>query len=242
MNWAERLASSKRLRSWRTLWVAGTIVVTIAIIVPLFLLSGRDRSVLCIGDSLTEQSSPALEADLGARGYSTQVQAMPGSGLLDTQVNWIEWARQLIAADNPDEVVVEFIGNYGLVGAQPGIADGTPQFYERWRMAAQFLEDVLASRGAQVYWVIGPPLATTFNQTKLTTLDGIYESLLAHNVASGRPPIINVVNAFSAPNGGYSEYLPGPGWTLEQMRLPDGIHFTLAGIARYADIVAQTLE
>ena len=58
---------------------------------------------------------------------------MPGRGLLDTQVNWIEWARQLIAADIPDEVVVEFIGNYGLLGAKPGITDGTPQFYERWR-------------------------------------------------------------------------------------------------------------
>jgi uncharacterized protein len=222
--------------------VAGAIVVTIAIIVPLFLLSRHDPSVLCIGDSLTYESSPALEADLWARGYSTQVQAMPGSGLLDTQINWIEWASQLIAADNPDEVVVEFIGNYGLLGAQPGIADGTPQFYERWRMAAQFLEDVLASRGAQVYWVIGPPLAKPFNQMKLTTLDGIYESHHAPNDASGRPPIINVVNAFSAPNGGYSAYLPGPDGPFVQMRLPDGIHFTSAGIARYADIVAQTLK
>ncbi len=58
---------------------------------------------------------------------------MPGSGLLDTQVNWIEWAHQLIATDDPNEVVVEFVGNYGLLGAQPEIADGTPQFYERWR-------------------------------------------------------------------------------------------------------------
>ena len=109
-------------------------------------------------------------------------------------------------------------------------------------MAAQFLEDVLASRGAQVYWVIGPPLAKPFNQMKLTTLDSIYESLHAPNDASGSPPIINVVNAFSAPNGGYSADLPGPDGTFVQMRLPDGIHFTSAGIARYADIVAQSLK
>lgn len=236
-----RLESSERRRSRRTLWVAGAIVVPIAIIAPFFLLSRHDPSVLLIGDSLTYESSPALEADLWTRGCLAEFQAMPGSGLLDTQVNWIEWARQLVAADNPDKVVVEFIGNYGLLGAQPGIADGTPQFYERWREVAQFLEDVLASRGAQVYWVIGPPLATPFNEIKVTTLDGIYESLHAPNDASGRPPIINVVNAFSAPNGGYSEYLLGPDGTSVQMRLPDGIHFTSAGIARYADIVAQTL-
>ena len=64
-------------------------------------------------------------------------------------------------------------------------------------------------RGAHVYWVIGPPLAKPFNQMKLTTLDGIYESLHAPNDAAGRPPIISVVDAFSAPNGGYSAYLPG---------------------------------
>ncbi len=214
----------------------------IAITVPLLLPSGRRPSVLFIGDSLTYESRPALKADLEARGFSTQVEAVPGSGLLDTQLSWSERARHLIAADNPDVVVVEFIGNYGLKGAQPGIVDGTPEYYDRWRTAAQLLEDILTSRNAQVYWVIGPPLGETFYQTRLTTLDGIYESLHAPNAASGRPPIIDVVRAFSGPNGGYSEYLPGPHGTLVQMRLADEVHFTVAGIARYADTVARTLE
>lgn len=224
------------------MWVGVAIVLTIAIIVPLQISDDHRRSVLLIGDSLTYQSSSALKADLGARGFSTHVQAVSGSGLLDSQLSWTERARQLIAADNPDEVVVEFIGNYGLKGAQPGIADGTPQYYDRWRTAAQQLEDILTSRNAQVYWVIGPPLGETFYQIRLTTLDGIYESLHAPNVASGRPPIIDVMKAFSAPSGVYSEYLPGPRGTLVQVRLADEVHFTLAGIARYADTVARTLE
>ncbi len=220
----------------------------VALIVPLLspidhrVPSDRRPSVLFIGDSLTYQSSSALEADLGAKGFSTRVQAVSGSGLLDTQLSWTERARHLIATDDPNEVVVEFIGNYGLKGAQPGIADGTPQYYGRWRAAAQQLEDILTSRNAQVYWVIGPPLGETFYQIRLTTVDGIYESLHAPNVASGRPPIIDVVKAFSAPSGVYSEYLPGPRGTLVQMRLADEVHFTLAGIARYADTVARTLE
>jgi hypothetical protein len=222
--------------------VGGAIVLTVAITVPFLLPGGRRPSVLFIGDSLTYESRSALKADLGTKGFSTQVEAVPGSGLLDTQLSWTKWARHLIAADNPDEVVVEFIGNYGLKGAQPGIVDGTPQYYDRWRTAAQLLEDILTSRNAQVYWVTGPPLGETFYQTRLTTIDGIYESLHAPNVASGRPPIIDVVSAFSGPNGGYSEYLPGPRGTLVQMRLADQVHFTLAGIARYAGTVTRTLE
>ena len=198
--------------------------------------------MLFIGDSLTYQSSAALQADLKARGVSTRVQAVSGSGLLDTQLNWTERARNLIAADNPDEVVVEFIGNYGLKGAQPGIVDGTPQFYDRWHAAAQQLEDILTSRNAQVYWVIGPPLGQAFYQIRLTTLDGIYESLHAPNVAAGRPPIIDVGTAFSTPTGTYSEYLPGPRGALVQMRLADEVHFTLAGIARYAGTVTRALD
>jgi hypothetical protein len=222
------------------------ILLTAAILVPLLLLGGRPPSgrpsVLFIGDSLTFESRFALKADLRARGFTAQVQAVSGSGLLDTQLSWSARARHLIAADDPDDVVVEFIGNYGLKGAQPGIADATPQFYERWRTAAQQLEDILTSRNAQVYWVIGPPLGLAFNQGKLTTIDRIYASLHAPNVASGRPPTISVVQAFSAPGGGYAAYLPGPGGTLVQMRLADKVHFTEAGIARYADTVGSALE
>ncbi len=222
------------------LWIGGAIVLVIAIVVPVAVFGGSRSSILIIGDSLTYQSSSALQADLGAKGFSTHVEAVPGSGLLDTVTNWNLRAQQLIAADKPDEVVVEFIGNYGLLGAQPGIADGTPQFYDQWRNAAQDLEDVLTARHAQVYWVIGPPLASPVNQAKLTTLDRIYESLHAPTT-SGTPPLIDVSKAFSAPTGGFAEYLPEPDGTPVQMRLPDGIHFTLAGIARYAGTVAQSL-
>ena len=99
---SRRRRRRRRQRQRRALWVGGAIVLTIAIIAPLLIPidhrvpSNHRPSVLFIGDSLTYQSSSALKADLGAKGFSTRVQAVSGSGLLDTQLSWTERARHLI--------------------------------------------------------------------------------------------------------------------------------------------------
>jgi hypothetical protein len=212
--------------------------VTIAAVV---VVAGRQKQVLCIGDSLTYQSSAALKADLSARGFAPQVIGIGGSGLLDTKVNWASIANREVSELNPDVVVVEFIGNYGIFGTRPGIADKTPAFYSAWAAAAQQLEDILTSRRAQVYWVVGPPVERPADQAKITALAHIYENLHAPNTRTKHPLTIDAIKPFSDATGGYAEYLPGPNGAPVQIRLPDGTHFTLAGIARFGQVVAQAV-
>ena len=199
------------------------------------------KTVLCVGDSLTSGAAQALNDQLQAKGFDPVLHAIPGSGLLDTKVNWADQARQLVAQFNPDVVVVEFIGDYGLLGERPGVAINSPPFFAQWGSAAQQLEDIFTSGGAQVYWVLGPPVAQPVGEHELVSLDYIYQVLRAPNTTSGRPLTIDAVRPFSAPGAGYSEFLPGPNGLPVQIRTPDGTHLTVAGNSLFAHTVATAV-
>jgi hypothetical protein len=188
------------------------------------------------------QSASVVSSDLESKGFSAQVHPIPGSGLLDTKVDWATEARSLVRAFDPDIVVAEFIGDYGLLGTRPGIANSaSPQFITQWAAAAQTIEDILTARGAQVYWVLGPPVAQVAGETELQAIDRIYVHLHAPNTPSGRPLTIDLVGPFSAPGGGYAQDLPGPNGSPVQVRSADGTHFTPAGISRFASTIADAV-
>jgi hypothetical protein len=138
-------------------------------------------------------------------------------------------------------VVVEYVGDYGFLGERPGVGAHTPAFYAQWAAQAQQLEDILTSRNATVYWVIGPPVSNPINEAAIITLDQIYEHLHAPNTSSGRPPLIDATPALTGGTGRYTEYLPGPGGTPVEVRTPDGTHLTLYGIALLGRVVAQAI-
>ncbi len=198
--------------------------------------------VLCIGDSLMFQAVPAMTAALGSKGYDVRFNAVPGSGLLDTRYDWLETAKGLVADFNPDIVVAEFIGDYGLLGMRPGVPPNSQAFFDAWRVAAQQMEDILTKRHAQVYWVIGPPVAQPVGQHNLTILDQIYQTLVAPDTDSGRPPVIDMNSAFSAPGGGYTASIRGPQGQSVQVRTSDGTHLTPAGEDLFAQVVAQAVK
>ena len=217
-----------------------TLVVA-AIVAPLVVLGNQKKTVAMMGDSLTAMSVGAVAAYLDFQGYSVQSGALAGSGLLDTQVDWLAHAREIVARSDPSVVVVEYVGNYGFLGERPGVGAHTPAFYAQWAAQAQQLEDILTSRNAKVYWVIGPPVSNPINEAAIVTLDRIYEHLHAPNTASGRPPLIDVTPALTGGTGKYTEYLPGPGGTPVEVRTPDGTHFTLYGIALFGRAVAEAI-
>lgn len=223
-------------RSWP--WLAAFVIVVAAVAAPLVILGAQKKTVVMMGDSLTFESYQAAAAYLG-QGYSVQPNAIGGSGLLDTQVNWVARAQQVIADSNPSLVVVEFIGDYGLLGERPGVAAHSLAWFEQWGQVAQQMENVLTSRGATVYWVVGPPVQDPANNQAITELDKIYANLHAPNTASGHPPLINVTPLLTGGTGKYTEYLPGPDGAPTQVRTPDGTHFTLYGIALFGKAIAE---
>ena len=238
---AQEQTSVRPRRGW--LWVLVAMIVAIAITVPLAVLEHQRKTAVLIGDSLTAESAPSISVYLQARGYSVYPEAISGSGLLDTEVDWLARGREFIAQYNPNVVTVEFIGDFGFLGTPPGVQGNTPTFYRDWAAAAQELENILTSRGAQVYWVIGPPVENPALQTTITNLDYIYEHLHAPNTASGTPLLINVTPALTEPGGKYTEYLPGPGGGAPiQVRTPDGIHLSMYGVAIFGRAIAEGIH
>ncbi len=101
-------AQGRRLWPWiMGLTVAAVAIAAVCLVTPRVV----SKRVLCIGDSLTSGAAQALTSQLQAKGFDPDVHAIPGSGLLDTKINWADIARQLVAQLNPDIVVVEFIGD-----------------------------------------------------------------------------------------------------------------------------------
>lgn len=166
---------------------------------------------------------------------------MKGAGILDTQINWLAKARQLIDDEDPSVVVVEYVGNYAQFGGIKGISVYTGPFYRLWGEASQRLEDILSARGAAVYWVIGPPVAPKVAEEGIETFDKIYEHLRAPNTLSGRVPLIDVTPEVTGGTGHYVEFLPGPNGTEEEIREPDGVHFTGVGSALFSNAIVSAL-
>jgi hypothetical protein len=216
------------------------VLVVAAVGIPLGVLESRPSTVAIVGDSLSAESLPAIEAYLRLYNDHVVSVAQPGSGILDTEVDWPAHAESLISLSDPSVVVVEFIGDYGFLGARPGITSGSPAFFSAWARAAQQLEDILASRGATVYWVVGPVVANPTLQTIISHLDTIYAHLKVPG-GSAHPPLIDVTPALTGGTGKFTETLKGPGGHPIEVRTPDGTHFTLYGTTLYGRAVASAI-
>jgi len=232
---------SSRRRRLTLAGLAAVVALALGVGAAVIVLTAH-RKVLLVGDSITGQSAGAATADLQHEGYQVQVAAGPGTGLLDTKFDWLGRMRQLVARYQPDIVVVEFVGNYGLFGTRPGIADGTPQFYAAWAAAAQQATDILSSGHAQVYWVLGPPMARPANEAKLRALDVIYLGLRAPGSPARRPFFVDEVKPFSDAQGAYLASVVGPDDKPVPLRTPDGVHLAVpAGTQRFADALTAAI-
>ena len=200
------------------------------------------RKVLLIGDSIMQQAGPAATGDLSREGYQAQVQAYFGTGLLDTRFDWLGKMRQLVDQYRPDIVVVEFVGNYGGFGTRPGISEMSPQFYAAWATAAQQATDILTSRHAQVYWVLGPAMGKTALQARATALGRIYLGLQAPASPARHPLFVDEVKPFTDAQGQYIAWTVVGDGPPVPLRLPDGLHLAPpAGTQRFADAITATL-
>ncbi|GEM_PF-2212143 len=204
--------------------------------------SGSTRRVVLMGDSLLAQASTDIAHRLARLGDRVDASAAyPGAGLLDTRIDWLGIAARLVRTERPAAAVVEYVGNYGVYGSIPGVRVYSAAFYSRWAAAAQRLEDILASRGATVYWVIGPPVAPRAAEAGIVHLDRIYQHLHRPG-SSSPPPLIDVTPALSGGTGHYREFLPGRHGRPVQVRLADGVHLSAAGAALFARVVVAALS
>ncbi|HEY3702398.1 MAG TPA: hypothetical protein VGL32_09085 [Acidimicrobiales bacterium] len=235
--------AARRARRRRvTLAALAALVVIVLGLGGVVIVLTAHRKVLLIGDSIMQSAGPAASGDLQRQGFQVRVAAYFGTGLLDTRFDWLAMMRQLVAQYHPDIVVVEFVGNYGLFGTRPGIADMTPQYYAAWAVAAQQATDILTSDHARVYWVLGPPMAKQAMEQKITTLDTIYMALRAPASPARRPLFVDEVKPFVDAQGRYLPSIVGPDGKQVPLRMPDGVHLAVpAGTQRFADAITGAL-
>lgn len=77
---------------------------------------------------------------------------------------------------------------------------------------------------------------------ELLELDDEYQALHASNTSTGHALTINASLPFSAPGGGYAQYLPNRQGQLVQLRTADGTHMTAAGDLLFADTLVNAVD
>ena len=68
--------------------------------------------MLLAGDSLLSQAASRLRHDLAGHGDEATVRAIPGSGLLAVNFDWLGELGRLARRHHPEVAVLEFAGNY----------------------------------------------------------------------------------------------------------------------------------
>jgi len=193
--------------------------------------------ILLIGDSIMSQSGQFTESYLieqpNVGSASTHTEAINGSGLLTPGLcddcDWLGRAPKLIETYEPKIVLVLFIGNYaddefwtGTDG-QPVPNDYGQRFFAEWGARAETLNTLLAARGAQVDWVLPPPLAGIEGQRREEAMRRTYEDL------QRRVPSIVLIDskpALGGPNGEWVWRRPGVDGGEVTVRQADSVHLT----------------
>lgn len=197
--------------------------------------------VLFIGDSLLHQAFPVINATFGEVGIETRAIGGPGTSLLFDQARWLGELETALAETDPDVVVIQSCCGYDerrepymLLGV-PLVPD-TDETWAVWQATADQAIDLAEASGALVLWVLAPPARTTGYygpiEGRIDRANAIALDL------PGRHPCIGFVDwrVIAAPDGSYTDTLPGFDGEPVVVRAPDGLHFSDPGKNVLADV------
>ncbi|MEZ5144008.1 MAG: hypothetical protein R2726_16035 [Acidimicrobiales bacterium] len=200
-------------------------------------LFDKKVDVLLIGDSIMNQSAPAVQDQLrlqpGLEDIKVHTEAVNGSGLMTPGVyDWLGEAQGLIDTYQPKIVVVLFVGNYTDTDLFVG-ADGTPipndygqRFYAEWGRQAATLTTTLQSKGAQVYWVLPPPFLSDEGARRNNLMRQTYVDLARAKPGVG---LVDGRQALGGPQGEFEWKLPGIDGKDVTVRQGDSLHLSEEG-------------
>jgi hypothetical protein len=200
--------------------------------------------LLIAGDSMTEFTGPALinQAASGGKVRGNTITKY-GTGLVRPDFfDWSIFAKQLIAQQNPEAIVVMMGGNDGqgiTLADGTVLPDGTDGWAKEYRRRVEVVMRIFADNGKRrVYWV---PMPIPRN-AKLA-LDYHLMDLAVADAASVVPGVVDVdiVNRLSL-NGQYSDYLPALNGQTILARSRDGIHLSADGATLAASLILHELN
>lgn len=186
------------------------VVVLVLLVAVAVTACGDDgpRRVMLVGDSVMNQVAPPLSRDLPDDDVRNE--SVYGSGLLTPDyLDWPPHLRRLLDRYQPDEVIFLFIGNRA-----PG-TEVDDAFFRAWQEQAQRMTDLAEDAGAEVTWVLPPPMADAEDQAVVDGLRDGYEQLGTATVDAD------------------DVLADGEG------RDPDGVHLDAEGARRLARLIAD---
>jgi hypothetical protein len=166
------------------------------------------------------------------------------SGLEDQGIrDWPEHATQEMADSDPDQVVFIIGANdASIVNTYDSNDDGVPDWQVGYREKVHNLMDILVggSRHRLVYW-LGPP---TMGDQSLNRGARELGRLMRSEAKNFAPDIVyvNTYRLFSDKNGDYSRSLPDENGDIQEMRISDGVHFSVDGAKYLADKLWKPLN
>jgi lysophospholipase L1-like esterase len=187
--------------------------------------------VLLVGDSVTRDYATVAIPQLQAKGYQIIYAGVPGRSLLDDNQCTGIGANRYLALFDPDVVVMQYTGNYGLLTAagikpcQPLVELATKPFFKQWKRAAKANQRILTRKKARFLWILNPVVHPAFDPTR-TLVPGIND--IYRKIAGKRAGLIDVWSAFG-------------GNTLDLSLHTDGLHLSATGKQRMSDLVVRAV-
>jgi hypothetical protein len=198
------------------------------------------RRVLLVGDSVMSQTGPALARALPDDDVRNE--AVSGSGLLTPDyVDWPTELRRLLERFDPDVVVFLFVGNFDLgTGETFTTADGgtistreDPAFDRAWRVQAHRMTERAEDAGAEVVWVLPPPMQGRDDQAVVEGLRSAYEEVV--DEVGGT--LVDANEVLADDEGRFI----GTDEEGTPVRVPDGVHLAPHGARLLGGLIAEEL-
>jgi lysophospholipase L1-like esterase len=187
-----------------------------------------------MGDSIVGWGFPVIQRDLATAGITAAYAGGPGTGPLSPQGSWSAQLDTWMRRFQPDVVVFEALSNYAKLPTDPAdryrlpdgstLQPGTPALYELWAQQERALIARARAGGAQVYFLVPPPVQTNgfFGplEEHQRRIDAIQRNLGV--------PVVDLTPVL-APGGRFTWDLPDATGKPIRVRQDDGVHFTDAG-------------
>jgi hypothetical protein len=191
------------------------------------------------GDSLIIDTGYALERASLATPVIKSVGGVDGkigTGLDRPDVfNWFLEIRRELKALHPNAVVLGFGGNDDkqyMTGRPEGVSItefNDPAWRREYARRVGGLIDLINRAGAYVVWV-GLPITRDPEQTaRFDAINGVVAQEV--DKRPGGAAYLDTYSLLAAPTGGFAQYLTTLSGEVQDVRAPDGVHFSPAGAA-----------
>ena len=197
--------------------------------------------VAVIGDSLSQGLGPAIGQWFDPEYARVLSLGRQATGLSrQDYFNWRSGMRQIVEEFRPDLVFVLLGSNDAQAQVSPSgseIPVGSMEWIDGYRDRAEQLLREATEAGTHVVWLGIPVVADRWRWDFFRRVNDIYRE------AAGASPLATYVDswaAFDARDGGYTAFVRNERGELQEMRAPDGIHFTPSGYGYLSRIAIRS--